>query len=151
MELSSKKPINFPKSDCWFHFGSFWLFCNLDSITNTGNPQTWERDKSRWLDFVLVSISIGVIPELWFGTQLYTHTECFTAKDQRERSTTPISVQCNDECIMNVRDMCIMVCMARSDRAFWCWASTPEKIWVWTFFSQWLRYSFSKNTPLSLC
>ena len=149
VECSSEKPINCPKRDCQFHLGSFWSFCNLASSTYTGHPQTWETPQVP-SDFVLVSISIGVIPELWFGTRLYTHTECLTAKDQRERSSTSLSVQCNDECIINVWAMNIMVWIACSARSFWCWAPTPDKLWVWPLFLKWLRYSFSKNTPLPL-
>ena len=139
VECSSEKPRNCPNRKLWFHFGRFLSSCNLDSSTSTGHPHTWERHKSLWLDPVSVSISIWEIPDSWLGTLLYTQTECLTAKDQSVRSSTPFSVQCNDECIINVRAIYIIVCMERSALEFWCWAPTPEKLWIWPLPSQSLR------------
>ncbi len=135
-ECLCEKPTNWPIWARRFHLGSFWSFCSLASRTNTGHPHTWQWRRSLSSERSLVINSNGVRPDRTFGTRLETQTKCFTTKDQRERSSEPLSIQCREAWTIKVHAIYMIVWIARSARAFWCWAPMPENSWFCCFSSQ---------------
>ena len=88
----------------------------------------WQRNRSWLSDLLLVNVLDWVSTGSLFGSWLYNQAECFSANDHKERSSVPISVQCNDIFTMNVCAICIMVWIAHSDHRFWWWSPTPENM-----------------------